>query len=130
MQLFCNKEKIKIGTIPFKSGSEAMTNLLGGHTDLASSSLASLGPQLKAGALRGLAISSKQRHSAFPTIPTTAELGYPDVDFVIWYALFAPAGVPQQVTDLLVPSMAKVEDRVRRMTQAEWRLRQGTRGDS
>lgn len=108
LQLLCSKEKIKIGTIPFKSGSEAMTNLLGGHTDMASSSLASLSPQLKAGTLRGLAISSKKRHPDFSTIPTTAELGYPEVDFVIWYALFAPAGVPSQVTNVLIPSMAKV----------------------
>ena len=108
LQLLCLKEKLKITSIPFKSGGDVTAMLLGGHTDMASSALASLSPQLKAGSLRGLAISSKKRHADFPDIPTTAELGHREVDFVVWYALFAPQGVPRQVVDVLVPAVEKV----------------------
>jgi tripartite-type tricarboxylate transporter receptor subunit TctC len=108
LQLLCSKENIKITTIPFKSGGEVTVSVLGGHTDLSSSSLPSLGPQLKAGTLRGLAISTKRRHPDFPNIPTTAEAGYPDVNLSVWMALFAPAGVPKQVIDVLVPAVEKI----------------------
>ena len=107
LQLLCHREKIKITSIPFKSGGEVMVSLLGGHTDLSSSSLASLGSQLKAGSLRGLAICTKIRHPDFPNIPSTAELGYPDINLAVWMALFAPAGVPKQVVDVLVPAVEK-----------------------
>ncbi len=108
LQILCHKEKIKISPIPFKSGGDVATMLLGGHTDMATSALASLSPMLKAGTLRGLAISSKSRNKDFPNIPTTAELGYPQVNLVVWYALFAPTGVPRQVVDVLVPAVEKV----------------------
>ena len=104
LQLLCHKENLKIGSVPFKSGGEAVVALLGGHTDMSSNTVASLGPHLKAGTLRGLAISSKKRHPDFPNIPTTAELGHPDLNFEVWIALFAPQGVPQHVIDVLVPA--------------------------
>jgi tripartite-type tricarboxylate transporter receptor subunit TctC len=107
LQLLCFKEKIKITTIPFKSGGEGIVSLLGGHTDMSSTSLASVGAQLKAGTLRGLAVCTKKRQPDFPNVPTTAELGYPDVNLNVWMALFAPAGVPKQVIDVLVPAVEK-----------------------
>ena len=107
LQLLCYKENLKIGSIPFKSGGEAVVALLGGHTDMSSNTVASLGPHLKAGTLRGLAVSSKKRHPDFPNIPTTAELGHPDLNFEVWIALFAPGGVPQHVIDVLIPAVEK-----------------------
>ena len=107
LELLCHKENIKISSIPFSSGGESVAALLGGHTDMSSSSLASLSPQLRAGTIRGLAISMKTRHPDFPDIPTTAELNYPDVNFVVWLAIFAPAGVPKHVIDVLVPAVEK-----------------------
>lgn len=107
LQILCSKEKIKIPTIPFKSGGEAMVSLLGGHTDLTSSSLASLKPQLKAGTIRGLAIFTKTRHPEFSNIPTAHELGYPEIILNVWSAVFAPAGVPNDVLDVLVPTVEK-----------------------
>ena len=85
-----------------------MPALLGGHVDMSSNTLATLGAQLKAGKLRGLAIASKRRHPDYPDVPTTSELGYPDVNFSVWMAVFAPTGVPQQVVDVLVPAVEKV----------------------
>jgi tripartite-type tricarboxylate transporter receptor subunit TctC len=107
LEVLCSKARIKIVSIPFKSGGETAVALLGGHVDMSSNSVASLGQHIKAGKLRGLAISSKKRHPDFPDIPTTAELGYPDSNFAVWTAVFAPSGVPQQVIDVLVPAVEK-----------------------
>lgn len=108
LALLCAKEKIKITTIPFKSGGEALPALLGGHVDMASNTITTVGPQIKAGKLRGLAITSDKRVPDFPDIPTTAEAGMPDINFRTWFGLFAPAGTPQSVINVLVPAAAKV----------------------
>ncbi len=108
LEILCARSKIKIISIPFKSGAESMNALLGGHVDMTSSTITAQGAQIKAGKLRGLAITSKTRHPDFPNIPTTAELGYPDVNFLIWFGIFAPAGVPQAILNVLVPAVEKV----------------------
>ncbi len=84
-----------------------MTALLGGHVDITCNSMAVLAPQLDAGKLRGLAVSSKTRLPQYPNIPTTTELGYPDASFEVWFGAFAPAGVPQFAIDVLVPAIEK-----------------------
>lgn len=108
LELLCAKSKIKIVSVPFHGGGEAMPALLGGHVDMSSNTLSVLGPQIKAGKIRGLAITSKKRHPDFPNIPTTAELGYPDVSFVAWFGLFTPSGMPKPIMDVLIPAAEKV----------------------
>jgi len=108
LALLCSKEKINITSVPFQSGGEAVPALLGGHVDMTSNTLASLGAQVKAGKLRGLAIGTKKRHPDFPDVPTVAEVGYPDVNFAVWFGVYAPAGAPKQVVDVLVPAVEKV----------------------
>jgi tripartite-type tricarboxylate transporter receptor subunit TctC len=108
LAILCSKEKINITSIPFQSGGEAVPALLGGHVDMSSNTLASLGPQVKAGKLRGLAIGSKMRHPDFPDVPTVAEVGHPEANFAVWFAMYAPTGAPQQVVDVLVPAVQKV----------------------
>ena len=107
LEILCAKSNIKITTIPFSSAGEAVTALLGGHVDMSSNSITIVGPQIKAGKLRALALSSKTRHPDFPDVPTAAELGHPDADFCVWFGAFAPKGVAQSVVDVLVPAMEK-----------------------
>ena len=107
LEILSAHNKIKITTIPYKSGGEALPALLGGHVDMASLSLSTLGSQIKAGKLRGLAIASKARHPDFPNIPTTAEVGHGYVCLLIWTGAFAPAGVPQSILDVLIPTIEK-----------------------
>ncbi len=107
LEILCAHNKIKITTIPYKSGGEALPALLGGHVDMASLSLSTLGPQIKAGKLRGLAITSKARHPDLPSIPTTAEVGHGYVGLLIWTGAFAPTGVPQSILDVLIPAIEK-----------------------
>ena len=107
IELLGFKKNIKITTVPFKSGAESMTALLGGHVDMATNTLPSLRPQIVAGQLRALSISAKTRHPDFPNIPTTAELGYPYLNLVAWWGFFVPAGTPKAALNVLVPAVKK-----------------------
>jgi len=107
-EILCAKSNVKIGTIPFKGGGEALPALLGGHVDLSSNSVATSASYLKAGQIRGLAITSKTRNPDFPNIPTTAELGYSDASFSVRNGVFAPSGVPRSVLNILIPTLEKV----------------------
>jgi len=108
IELLCYNENIKITTVPFTSGADSMTALLGGHVDIASNTLPSLGPQITAGQLRGLSVSSKTRHPDFPNILTTAELGYPYLNLLPWWGFYLPAGVPQEVVNVMTSAVEKV----------------------
>ncbi len=108
LQILCAKTNIDINTIPFKSGGETVTALLGGHVDMTSGGFINLGPHIKSGKLRALVTVSKIRHPDFPNVPTTAEEGYPYVNFCDWFGAFAPAGIPRTAQDVLVPALEKV----------------------
>lgn len=100
--------KIKCTHIPFKSGAEALTATLGGHTDFIVSTVGSTISQLKAGRIRGLVISGNKRVRAFSDLPTLAEKGYPQHFFSLWVGLFAPAGIPRSVMDTIVAATEKI----------------------
>ena len=92
--------------IPFKGGGPAITALLGGHVEVAALSVGATSAHLKSGAMRGLVVSSKS--PVFPEIPTLTELGYRQNLPGIWFAFYAPAGVPAEVTKVLLPAIEKV----------------------
>jgi tripartite-type tricarboxylate transporter receptor subunit TctC len=89
--------------VPFTGASPAVTALLGGHVEGAILALGTMTGHLRAGTLRGVIISSK--YPDFSDIPTLAELGYSEPFFGIWVGFFAPAGVPAEVTRMLVPAL-------------------------
>jgi hypothetical protein len=75
-----------------------MTDLLGGQIPLLVDSLASALPQVKAGKIRGLAVTSTQRSKAIPELPTVNEaLGLKDYELIAYFAVFAPAGTPADI---------------------------------
>jgi tripartite-type tricarboxylate transporter receptor subunit TctC len=84
--------------IPNKAGASGVINdMLSGATQVAFLNLASTAPQVKAGSLRPLALVNHARLPDYPDLPTMQEIGYPGVGTIAWQALFAPAGVPQDV---------------------------------
>jgi tripartite-type tricarboxylate transporter receptor subunit TctC len=107
LEILCMNNNIKITTVPFSSGGEALPALLGGHVDMATSTLATFGPSIKAGKVRALAVTSESRHPEFPEIPTTADLGHPYISFYPWIGLLAPAGIPAAVQEILVSAVEK-----------------------
>jgi tripartite-type tricarboxylate transporter receptor subunit TctC len=89
---------IKMTPVPYKSGPAAMTDLLGGQVMMFSADLAVTLPQVKAGKIRGLAITSSKRSAAIPEIPTVNEaLGLKDYELIAYFAMFAPAGTPPAI---------------------------------
>ena len=100
--------KINIDHIPYKGGSPAITELLGGHVPLLFSSLGAAASHIHAGRLRALADSSGKRSSMFPDVPTMAESGFPGFDASIWFSIVGPAGLPKEVMDKLVPALTNV----------------------
>lgn len=99
--------KIKMTHVPYKSGGEALTALLGGHVDFAVSVVGTVASQLRAKTIRGVIISGNKRVGAFPDIPTYVEKGYPQHFFSNWVGFFAPAGVPRSVIDTVVSATEK-----------------------
>ncbi|HWI15722.1 MAG TPA: tripartite tricarboxylate transporter substrate-binding protein, partial [Burkholderiales bacterium] len=65
-------------------------------------------PHVKAGKLRGLAVTSKARSSSLPDVPTFAESGLPGVDVQIWYGMFAPPKTPRAIVDKLAVAAAAI----------------------
>lgn len=97
LQVFNRDAKVEITPIPFDSGGESTTNLLGGHTDLAVVSLPSIKSHVLAGKARILAFCSPKRIKDFPDVPTLAEVGYKASSIATGVGLAGPKGLPPAV---------------------------------
>ena len=86
-----------ITNIPYKGGAPATIDLLGGQVDMMFEQMYSASANLRAGKLRGLAITSKNRSPLFPDIPSLHELGLKDFEINNWQGLVAPAGTPAAI---------------------------------
>lgn len=93
---------IKLTNVPYKSGPAAMTDLIGGVVQMFSADFAVMLPQVKAGKVRGLAVTSTQRSPAVPDLPSVNEaLGIKDYELIAYFAVFAPAGTPPDIVSKL-----------------------------
>jgi tripartite-type tricarboxylate transporter receptor subunit TctC len=111
----------KMATVVFPGGGDALKALLSGTVQLSSGVLAPAHPQIKAGNIKGLAVTGPTRWHDLPDIPTMIESGYPDFVFDTYTALMAPAKTPPEVVSRLekvaLEILAKPEMR-QRLTQA------------
>jgi tripartite-type tricarboxylate transporter receptor subunit TctC len=88
---------IKMNPVPYKSGPAAMTDLIGGQVNLFTADFAVMVPQVKAGKVRGLAVTSSKRSAVVPDLPTVNEaLGLKDYELIAYFAVFAPTGTPAE----------------------------------
>jgi tripartite-type tricarboxylate transporter receptor subunit TctC len=83
--------------VPHRGGAPALTDLLGGHTQIGIEIMHPLLPYIQEGKLRALAITSATRRPELPDVPTLAESGFPGQTFSAWFGLVAPAGTPPDV---------------------------------
>jgi tripartite-type tricarboxylate transporter receptor subunit TctC len=111
----------KMATVVFPGGGDALKALISGTVQLSSGVLAPAHPQIKAGTIKGLAVTGPTRWHDLPEIPTMLESGYPDFVFDTYTALMAPAKTPPEVVARLekvaLDILAKPEMR-QRLTQA------------
>lgn len=99
---------VKMVHVPYKGTGPALQDLLGGQVDLTFGTAPPYMPHIQSGKLRVLAVTGAERLPSLPDAPTTAEAGYPGVNATSWFALFAPAAVPQPVVDRLAADLKKV----------------------
>jgi len=85
--------------IPYRGSAPAIADLLAGQTQVMFDNLPSAMPQIKAGKLRALAVTSSRRAAALPDVPTVAEAGVPGYEASSWFGLVAPAGTPKEIVE-------------------------------
>ena len=98
-ELFLERAGIRILGVPYKGTGPALNDTVAGHVQLLWGSVASTLPQVKAGRLRGIAMSTAKRIRAAPDIPAVEESGFKDYDVVLWHGLIAPKGLAQTVVN-------------------------------
>ena len=98
---FLSTAGIDMTHIPYKGTGQSVIDVVAGQVDTIFAVVTGVLPQVKAGKLRALAISSAKRSALAPDVPTIAESGYPGFDVYFAYALMAPAGTPDEIVQLL-----------------------------
>jgi tripartite-type tricarboxylate transporter receptor subunit TctC len=107
-EMFKMQSKLKMLHVPYRGSAPAVTDLLGGQVDSMFDNTPSALPHVQAGKLRAIAITSAQRSSLLPDVPTLAESGYTGFDVQSWFGLAAPAGTPRAVIEQVNAALNKV----------------------
>ena len=107
MELFARAAGITLGHVPYRGGSPAITDVLGGQLPLVVVNAVEVLPHVKAGKLRVLAALSSERVSTLPDAPTIAESGFAGFEASVWHAFIAPRGTPPAVVETLSAEIQK-----------------------
>jgi len=110
MELLRVSTGIDLVHVPYKGGGPALNDLIAGQIDLVAPGAVGIVPRAEAGQMRILAQTGPVRHALVPNVPTTTELGMPEVLVVSWFGVLGPAGVQQPIVDRLVREIAAVLD--------------------
>jgi tripartite-type tricarboxylate transporter receptor subunit TctC len=100
-EMFKLSAKVSMLHIPYRGSAGALSDLMGGQIDTMFGDFLVVWPQLEAGKLQPIAVTSKTRHKMLPYVPTIAESGYPGFEALSWQGLFAPAATPPAVVEQL-----------------------------
>jgi tripartite-type tricarboxylate transporter receptor subunit TctC len=98
---------IRFNHIPFKGGGPSLIATVAGQVDLSIPAYPTAVPHLKAGRLRILAVTGRNREPTIPDVPTVSEVGVPGYAFDIWFGMFAPAATPKAIVTLLNAEIVK-----------------------
>jgi tripartite-type tricarboxylate transporter receptor subunit TctC len=94
--------------VPYKGGSQIMTDLLGGHIEVGFTSTFTVTPHHRSGKLRVLAVAGNKRDPALPDIPTAIEAGLPNYETYVWYGMYAPKGTPPAIVHKIQQDIASI----------------------
>jgi tripartite-type tricarboxylate transporter receptor subunit TctC len=106
--LFASAAGVKMTHVPYKGISLAVTALASGEIEIVISSQAALNPQIKAGRVRVLAVTSAEPSPLFPDLPAAAQAGVPGYSYELWWGIFAPAGISAERLAFINASANKV----------------------
>jgi len=107
-ELFKAMARIDIVHVPYKGGGPAVIDLIGGHVQMMFSTLPSVLQQVRAGKLRGLAVTGARRFPPAREFPTMIEAGLPGYEVSGWSGMFAPAGTPKEAVARIAGEIAKI----------------------
>ncbi|MFM9981001.1 MAG: Bug family tripartite tricarboxylate transporter substrate binding protein [Burkholderiales bacterium] len=102
---------INLEHIPYKGGSQIMTDMLGGQIETGFTSTLTVLQHYKSGKLKVLAVAGKARHASMPDVPTAIEAGYPEYETYAWYGMYAPKGTPKEIVARIQQEIARVVKR-------------------
>ncbi|MDQ8031769.1 Bug family tripartite tricarboxylate transporter substrate binding protein [Bordetella genomosp. 1] len=107
-EMFAMAAGARMTPVPYKGSAQLVTAMIGGEVDLGVDTVSSAAAQARAGKVRALAVTGNQRMAQLPDVPTFNEAGLPNVSFVGWYGLVAPAGTPADVMAKLGAAVEQV----------------------
>lgn len=96
-EMYKRAAKVEFSHVPYRSGPQAVQDMLGGNTDFMFENIATIESHVESGKVRALAVTSKKRNARFPKIPTMQESGIADYEVVSWVGLIAPAKTPKEI---------------------------------
>ncbi len=107
-ELFMSMAGVKMNHVPYKGDAGVLADVMAGQISLSFSNMPAYTPQIKAGRVRALAVSTTRRSPAVPEIPTMAEAGVPGYVAVAWFGLLAPANTPRDIVNKLSAETARI----------------------
>lgn len=107
LEFFVRAAGINLQHVPYRGGSQALTDVLGGQVPLVAVNALEVQPHVKSGKLKVLAVLSPNRSAIFPDAPTIAESGFPGFEASVWYGLVAPVATPKSIVALLHAEVQK-----------------------
>ena len=106
-ELFMRAAGIKLTQVSYKGNAQALVDVMGGQIAMMFDQVSTSAAQVRGGKLRALAVTSRERSSVLPEVPSLHELGYADFDDVTWNGIVAPAATPREVLARLHSAVAK-----------------------
>ncbi len=108
MELLKTATGIRMVHVPYKGAMKGLIDVVGGHVQLMFADPGSALPQIRAGQVRALGVSSATRLTSAPDVPTIAELGFPGFEAVVWILVVAPAGTPPDIVQTLNAELKEI----------------------
>jgi tripartite-type tricarboxylate transporter receptor subunit TctC len=106
LELFNTMARVKMTHVPYKGTGQMVIDLVAGQLQLASMGFPAALPNVKAGKLRVIAVTSANRSKLLPEVPTVAETGLPGFDVTSWYSIFGPGALPSEIAAKLNADVA------------------------
>jgi len=120
-ELFKSMAGVSLVHIPYKGSSGARSDVIGGQVELMFDAVTTMADQIRAGKVKALATTGRQRSAVLPEVPTLNEAGVPGYEATIWLGLLAPKGTPKAVVERLNTAVSKIasQPEVQRMWAAQ-----------
>ena len=107
-ELFKSMAGVSLVHIPYKGSTGARTDVMGGQVELMFDAVTTMAEQIRAGKVKAIATTGRQRSDVLPDVPTVSEAGVPGYEATIWLGLMAPKGTPKAVVDRLNTAVSKI----------------------